>query len=122
MVDLHGLSLSLAYELRPFAIRVRLIVPGGAETDFSGRSLVRSFPEAPHPYAEMVERTIRSFSSRRQRYSSPQEIAADIYKAAVDPGHRVVHVAGRRGRRLLRAARLLGENSFQNLVRRTFSL
>jgi len=119
---LYGFSLSLAYELMPFGIRVRLIAPGGVATDFAGRSRKRSYVDVDSPYREMVEAVERGFAARRRGYSTAQEIASEIYRSAIDRSTRVLWVAGRNGRRTVALSRLVGSQGLQRAVLRTFGL
>ena len=40
-----GFSELLNFELAPFGIKVKVVAPGGVETDFAGRSLVTTFSD-----------------------------------------------------------------------------
>jgi NAD(P)-dependent dehydrogenase (short-subunit alcohol dehydrogenase family) len=62
-----GLSESPNFELAPFNIRVSVVAPGGASTDFAGRSLATTFQNNDHPYAETVGKTIAVFGRNRGR-------------------------------------------------------
>ena len=67
-----GFSESLNFELAPFNIRVKVVAPGGVSTDFAGRSLVTTFKDNNHPYAEAVGKTVAAFARNRARYSTPR--------------------------------------------------
>ena len=49
-----GFSESLSHELASFGIRVKVFAPGAVMTDFSGRSMVRTFDGDGGPYADSI--------------------------------------------------------------------
>ncbi|HEY9623948.1 MAG TPA: oxidoreductase [Crinalium sp.] len=55
----EGLSESLAYELKPFGIKVTIVEPGGFNTDFADRSLVEAYrlPEYNFLREQMFQHT-----------------------------------------------------------------
>lgn len=52
---IEGFSESLAYELGELGIQVKLIEPGGVETDFGGRSMDFAMPDDFPDYAPSVQ-------------------------------------------------------------------
>ena len=90
---LEGLSESLAFELAPLGIRVKLVEPGGVKTDFAGRSLDRAQHEA---YADSMKRVFAAFADpeRAQNYSEPTATAAVIFQAATDGTAQLRYLAG----------------------------
>jgi NAD(P)-dependent dehydrogenase (short-subunit alcohol dehydrogenase family) len=90
---LEGWSESLAFELKPFGIRVRTVAPGGIATDFASRSLVFT----PHPaYMEAIGKAMATFTNpeRRALGSTAEQIAEAVWQAAHDDSDRVTFVAG----------------------------
>src|SRR5580698_10024799 len=77
-----GFSESLNFELAPFDVRVKVVAPGFVSTDFAGRSLVRTFTDDSHPYAEGVAKVAAAFGRNRARGSTPEYIAEGIFTAA----------------------------------------
>lgn len=116
---LEGFSESLAFELRPFGIRVKTVAPGGIRTDFLGRSLVLAHHRA---YSRLVARTFAAFEdpAGAGRYATPEEIAAVVYEAATDGTDRLRYVAGEDARSTYALRRKLGDEAFREVIARQF--
>ena len=93
---LEGISASLALELAPHNIRVKIVEPGGVRTDFSGRSLDFMQKEGLTAYDESLQRVVAVFSSpdRATTYSDASHIADVIYGAATDGTDQLRYLAG----------------------------
>ena len=89
-----GFTESLSFELAPLGIRAKVIAPGGVATDFSGRSLVRTFGEDEHAYGDSLSKVMSAMNARRSTYSSPAAIAEVIFTAATDGTAQVLYAAG----------------------------
>jgi short-subunit dehydrogenase len=78
-------SESLALELEPFNVRVRIVIPGGApETSFgknAGGLTPEGIPEAYRSFAESV------FAKQGQSsaVTHPRDVAEAVWRAATDP-------------------------------------
>ena len=86
----EGLSESLRFELSPFNIRVKLIEPGGIETDFGGRSMQIV---SSAPYRAGTDRMMAMFSKMRGKLPQPEAVAKVIYRAANDRCNRLRYLA-----------------------------
>jgi NAD(P)-dependent dehydrogenase (short-subunit alcohol dehydrogenase family) len=109
---IEGISESLALELAPHGIRVKIIEPGGVKTDFAGRSLDLMSQEGLDAYDTSIQRIMAVFTSadRTSRYSEAIDIADVIYKAATDGTTRLRYLAGKDAEmRLLDRERLSDE-------------
>ena len=76
---------SLALELEPFNVRVRLVIPGAApETAFSQNARARMQDGIPAPYAEFAQGV---FARRRQSslVTHAQDVTEAIWRAVTDP-------------------------------------
>lgn len=92
---LEGLSESLRYELNGLGIQVKIVEPGGVNTDFAGRSLDMFDISNFEDYQPFVERMIANFTPERQAgYSSAEDMAKVIFKAATDNTDQLRYVAG----------------------------
>lgn len=89
-----GFTESLSFELAPLGIRAKFIAPGGVATDFSGRSMARTFGEGENPYSDSLSKVMTSLTTRRGNYSSPDAIAEVIFTAATDESDQVMYLAG----------------------------
>lgn len=80
----EGLSEALQYELAPLGIRVKLVQPGGIDTDFGGRSLDVSNDPALAEYRPLVQKAIEVLGPMMAQGSTPERIAEVVYAAATD--------------------------------------
>ncbi len=94
---IEGISESLALELAPHGIRVKIIEPGGVKTDFAGRSLELMQKAGLHAYDASMQSVMAVFSSadRASAYSEASDIADVIYTAATDGTNRLRYLAGK---------------------------
>jgi NAD(P)-dependent dehydrogenase (short-subunit alcohol dehydrogenase family) len=58
---IEGISESLALELAPYGIRVKIVEPGGVKTDFAGRSLELMQKDGLHAYDASIQRAMAIF-------------------------------------------------------------
>ncbi|MFM7137509.1 MAG: SDR family oxidoreductase [Planctomycetota bacterium] len=119
----EGFSESLAYELRPFGIRVRLVEPGAIRTDFYGRSR----EQAPRPtdgaYDALVERCDAISSTAADRGGADPAVVADtIVRAIADRGWRLRYPVAAPAPLVLRLRKLLPESLFFALIRRRYGI
>lgn len=93
----EGISESLAIELAPHNIRVKIIEPGGVKTDFSGRSLDLMQKEGLTAYDESIQKVMQAFTDpqRQSQYSEAADIAKIIYNAATDDTDKLRYIAGK---------------------------
>ena len=89
-----GFTESLSFELAPLGIRAKVIAPGGIATDFSGRSLARTFIDNNHAYVDTLAKVMGAMGARRSNYSSPTIVAEVIFTAATDGADKVLYPAG----------------------------
>jgi short-subunit dehydrogenase len=86
----EGFSESLAFELRPFGIRVRLVEPGAIRTEFYGRSREPIPAPAGAGYDALVQRCQGiSIAAGREHGSGPEVVADTIIRAITDRGWRL---------------------------------
>jgi short-subunit dehydrogenase len=92
---IEGFSESLAYELAPFGIRVKVVQPGLApSTSFaanSGRSADSLVPEA---YASFANRYLKSMVDYPTAYTSADDVAEAVYAAATGSDETLRYPAG----------------------------
>jgi NAD(P)-dependent dehydrogenase (short-subunit alcohol dehydrogenase family) len=94
---IEGISESLALELAPHGIRVKIIEPGGVKTDFAGRSLELMQKDGLNAYSESLQNALSVFMSleRAKDYSEASDIADAIYTAATDGTDRLRYLVGK---------------------------
>jgi len=87
-----GFSEGLAYELAQFGIKVKVIAPGGMQTDFAGRSLQGGLHEA---YQDLIAKVSEGYSAEQiANYTKAETVAQIIYDAATDEKNQLRYVAG----------------------------
>lgn len=88
-----GFSECMGYELAQFGVRVKVVAPGGIQTDFAGRSLEGAYHKA---YQKLVSKVQEGYSPEKiAEYSKAEEIADVIYEAATDGKDQLRYVAGK---------------------------
>lgn len=81
--SVEGFTESLAYELAPFNIQVRLVEPGAIQTDFYSRSRREGTHTALTAlYAAAAERVWKKYQHAGQRGAQPAVVAKTIWKAS----------------------------------------
>jgi NAD(P)-dependent dehydrogenase (short-subunit alcohol dehydrogenase family) len=119
----EGISESLAYELKPLGIDIKLIEPGLADTDFAGRSFVLSVDPDGGPYAPTVNSVLTVFGAMQtQVNSSAEEVARAIFTAATDNTDQLRYVVGEDARALVGARANLDDSGFMSMMSQNFGL
>lgn len=87
-----GFSEGLAYELANFGVKVKIVAPGGMQTDFAGRSM----QGGSHPkYTQLVEKVSEGYSYEQiANYTKADDVAHVIYEAATDDKNQLRYIAG----------------------------
>lgn len=119
-----GFSQSLSHELAPFGIRVKVFTPGAVATDFSGRSLVRTFEGDGGPYAASINKALAAFGANRSAGNAmtPEQLAQALYGAATDGSAQVLYVTGDDALAILKMRQELGDEALLAGVRQRFGL
>jgi NAD(P)-dependent dehydrogenase (short-subunit alcohol dehydrogenase family) len=89
------LSEALHFELATLGIRVKLVEPGGVNTDFGGRSFVFTHdPEFPdyQPLVDMFTAALEEEASDDNQ--EPNEVAEVIFNAATDGSDQLRYISG----------------------------
>jgi len=87
-----GFSEGLAYELAQFGINVKVIAPGGMQTDFAGRSLQGGMHEA---YSQLAGKVGEGYSEERiADYIKARDVAHVIFDAATDENAQLRYIVG----------------------------
>ncbi|QEA12691.1 SDR family oxidoreductase [Comamonas flocculans] len=120
-----GFSESLSHELAPLGIRVKVFAPGAVDTDFSGRSLARTWEGDGGPYAPAIASVQAVFAANRAgggAASTPEALARALYGAATDGSAQVRYVVGADAEEVLRARQQLGDEALLAGLRQRFGL
>ena len=87
-----GFSEGLAYELAQFGIQVKIVAPGGMQTNFAGSSLQGGMHDA---YSQLVEKVSEGYSEEQlANYTKAEDVAQIIYDAATDKKNQLRYIAG----------------------------
>jgi short-subunit dehydrogenase len=87
-----GFSESMAYELAQFGIQVKIIAPGGMQTDFAVRSMELGQHEA---YEKLTSEVSKGYSAEKiSNYTKVEDIAEIVYQSATDGKNQLRYVAG----------------------------
>ena len=118
----EGLSESLAYELGPLGVRVKLVEPGGIRTDFGGRSL--DFSNVPEiaEYQPTVGKVFDVLGPLTAEGSTAAEIAETVLTAVTDGSDQLRYEAGADGIGMLDARRAADDATFFAGIRDRFGL
>ena len=78
---------SLALELEPFGVRVRVVIPGRApETAFGQTARARMTDGFPEPYADVVQKVFATWQQQpATEVTRPIDVAEAVWCAATDP-------------------------------------
>jgi short-subunit dehydrogenase len=88
-----GFSEGLLYEVAQFGIQVKIVAPGGMQTDFAGRSLQGGMHEA---YNLLATKVSEGYSAEQiANYTRPEEVAQVIFDAATDNKSQLRYIAGK---------------------------
>ena len=114
---IEGWSESMAYELRPFGIRVRIIEPGAIKTDFYDRS--QDLLQNPDimDYEAYTQKVIRNVEAAGGNAPGPDIVAKAIWKAANCTGGQLRYPVGNEAPALLILRRLIPDSWFAAIGR-----
>lgn len=100
----EGFTASLAHELRPFNVRVKLVEPGyGPHTRFAANGGTRMQGLITEPYAAFAQAVFASFA-QVQTFTHARDVAQVVWDAANDTSDRLHYPAGADAVALTRAA------------------
>lgn len=88
-----GFSEGLSHELAQFGISVKVVAPGGMQTDFAGRSL----QGAAHPaYVQLAAKVSEGYSEEQiANYTKAADVAESIFLAVTDGKDQLRYVVGK---------------------------
>lgn len=114
----EGFSESLAYELEPFGIRVKLIEPGPIKTDFYTRSEEIARNENLHVYDERFEKLLEFMNKGGEAAPDGRIVAEAIWNAVTDNSKRLRYGVNTKGLPALK--RSLPEPLFRAIAKKIF--
>lgn len=119
---LEGVSESVALELAPFGIKVRLVEPGGVKTDFATRSLVITQSDSVRVYDNIVKNVLETFGNITNAGSEPVTIAKVIYEAVTDTSDKIRYLAGDDALEMIPKRYATSDEDYQKEVSERFNI
>lgn len=120
----EGLSEALHFEVCLFGGRVKIVEPGGVNTDFGGRSFVFSNDESLEEYQPLVNAFTDAMANMdTSGNQNPEDVAEIIWEASTDGTDTLRYVSGAGAKNTLdsRYSRTQDEKFVENM-RRTYGL
>jgi len=108
----EGFSESLSYELGEFGIQVKIIEPGGVDTDFAGRSMDFAITEGLTAYNELTGRFQANYAKSGRSRSTAEQLAGAIYSAATDGKAQLRYLVGADAEQLYGMRQQVGDDAF----------
>ncbi len=112
----EGFSDSLAYELKTFNIRVKIVEPGPIKTDFYSRSMTIAKRPGLDAYDSLVAAVLPNLNKAGETGSPPEVTAQVIYRAATDGRDRLRYPAGGNASFILLLRKLLPDGLLRPLI------
>jgi len=112
---IQGWSEVISFEVAPFGIGVKTVLPGGVDTNFFDVMVV-----AHHPaYEKQANPVISGFTDPKTKahYSSPAQIAEVIYEAATDGRDQLMYIAGEDAKETYALRRTIGDEAFRQKMK-----
>lgn len=120
----EGFSESVHYELAPLGIKVKIVEPGGVNTDFGGRSMDFQHNESLTDYNSFVANTMGTFEKMMdpETISTPELVADVIFEAATDGTDTLRYRAGADAEQFLGARKQMDDKAFFGMVKEQLGL
>ncbi|HSW13056.1 MAG TPA: SDR family oxidoreductase [Solimonas sp.] len=112
-----GFSESLAFELEPLGIKVKIIEPGAIKTDFYERSADFTHDRALSAYNELVDKGMKKMNKAGDKGAPPAKVAEAIWNAATDGTKKLRYVVGNDARGLLALRRLMTDEMYREAIK-----
>ena len=118
---IEGFSESMAYELRPFGIRVKVVQPGLApSTSFAANSGRSTDSLVPPAYVAYADRYIKSMFDYPTAYTSEDDVAQVVYAAVTGDNETLRYPAGADSAMLADLRQSLSGPAFMDRMRSMF--
>lgn len=108
----EGFSESLSYELGELGIQVKIIEPGGVDTDFAGRSMVIAAEEDLTAYDELLGKFQANRGKSGLAANTAEFLAEGIYKATTDGKTQLRYLIGRDAEQVYGMRQQVGDDAF----------
>jgi NAD(P)-dependent dehydrogenase (short-subunit alcohol dehydrogenase family) len=118
---LEGLSEALWYELDALGVRIKIVEPGGMKTGF-GSAVDFSNDGAMPEYQGLVQAVGAVLEPMMEQGATPEQVAAIVYAATIDPSDRLRYEAGEDAGYILALRRELDDSRYLASVKAQFAL
>lgn len=120
----EGLSEALHFEARLFGGRVKIVEPGGVNTDFGGRSFVFTNDDELAAYQPLVKAFTEAMGNMdTSGNQEPDEVAEVIWTAATDNSDQLRYISGAGAKATLSARYAIDQDeAFVAHMRKTYGL
>jgi NAD(P)-dependent dehydrogenase (short-subunit alcohol dehydrogenase family) len=108
----EGFSESLAYELKELGIQVKIIEPGGVDTDFAGRSMSFAAEEGLTAYDALMSKFQANSGNTGLAANTAQFLAEGIYQAATDGKSQLRYLIGPDAEQVYGLRQQIGDDAF----------
>lgn len=119
---LEGLTEALAYELRPFGIRVKSVAPGGVKTDFATRSLNHADPSIDPEYGRQMQAFIKAATGRSDGWSEASVVSDVVMEAVSNDTDQIRYLAGKDAKQMWAGREQLGDVAWVKMMTERFGL
>ncbi len=117
----EGMSEALSYELSTIGIKLKIIQPGGVNTNFATTSFDMNIEGSPEAYMPLVQKFMTAMQSSPIA-SESELIATAIYDAITDGTDQLRYIVGADGEQLVGARSQMSDAEFTALVRQQIGL
>lgn len=104
---MEGLCEALYYEMKPYGVKVKTIVPGAIKTNFKMEMFTKD------EYAQVNERLAKVLIPDFDKFPLPEEAAEVVYEAVEDPSEQFHYVVGDAAKELLKLREEMGLEKFK---------
>lgn len=117
----EGISESLAYEMQPIGVKVKIVEPGAIKTDFATRSFTLSNDESLTEYQSLVKGLMAAVEPMMANGADPVVVAEVIYKAVTDGTDQLRYPAGSDAEPILNKRHSQDDHTFMTETLASFS-
>ncbi|OJJ19491.1 short-chain dehydrogenase/reductase [marine bacterium AO1-C] len=119
----EGLTDSMQYELNPLGIQLKIVEPGGYNTDFGTRSLnVFDVSQTPD-YQEGVQKFFEAMQSMLgNSVADPSEVSNTIYEAATDGKEQLRYLIGNDAVQMMELRKQVDDVTFKQTIKQQMGL
>ncbi len=117
----EGFTGSIQYELKPLGIDVKLVEPGGVNTEFIKNISLTGSNEISD-YKEGLDKYMGSIQNYMEHLSTPDSIAEIIYSAVTDNKEQLRYLAGPDAEQFMEARKAMDDKAFYEMIVSQFGL